>query len=109
MARSARGAARLAAALAATLLTGCPSGTPDDARPDGSVTAAPPDGDRPVPAVPDDGAPVALLGPAVELTSSDSSEVALEVVAAPGGGAHVLMGEPPLGPVTRLLTVWAGR
>ena len=45
---------------------------------------------------------------AVDLSPpGDPTEVPLDVAAAPHGGAHVLVGRPPLGPPTRLLTVTA--
>jgi hypothetical protein len=104
-----RRAARLTAwpLAAALLLTGCPAAGPEAGPPRPRTTPT-----APPPAAP----PTAVTGTSIAgavVTAVDLSppggrtEVPLDVAAAPDGGASVLVGRPPLGPPTRLLTVTA--
>jgi hypothetical protein len=97
----------LAATLAATLaLSACPAGDDDgelDADPPApSTTAVPAPVDAPLTA-----APSATISarPAAPLVPHEGTAVALDMVGTPDGGARVLLGEPPLGPPTGLVTV----
>jgi hypothetical protein len=104
-----RRAARLAAwpLAAALLLTGCPAAGPEADQPGHRTTPAATPPVAPPTAVAAASTPGAVVT-AVDLSPPGGrTEVPLDVAAAPDGGASVLVGRPPLGPPTRLLTVTA--